>query len=72
MRNVKVLFIYLFLIVYTVECLLFLFAPNEQKNMTDIKNTRIKIAQVRGQDFDLRPSHQAWWDGRKSKSCPLT
>jgi len=65
MRNVKVLFIYLFLIVYTVECLLFLFAPNEQKNMTDIKNTRIKIAQVRGQDFDLRPSHQAYFEEKK-------
>ena len=44
MRIVKLFIIYLIVIIYSLEILIFFFIPSEQKNMVDIKNTRIKLA----------------------------
>ena len=44
MRIVKLFVIYLIVIIYSLEILTFLFIPSEQKNMVDVKNTRIKLA----------------------------
>jgi hypothetical protein len=37
--------------------------------MADVKNTRIKIAKEKGQDFDLRSYHQAYFDIKKSNKA---
>ncbi len=60
MRFLKLFFIYTIIIIYSLEILIFLFIPSEQKNMVDIKNTRVKIAKENKIDFDLRSSEQVY------------
>lgn len=62
MRLVKLFSIYLVVIIYSLEILIFLFIPNEQKKMVDIKNTRIKLAKEKQIIFDLRSPEQAYVD----------
>ena len=44
MKALKVSLIYLILILYSLELLLFFFTSDQQKSMVDVKNTRIEIA----------------------------
>ena len=62
MRVIKLLIIYLILIIYSLEILIFLFIPSEQKNMVDIKNTRIKLAKEKNIDYDVRSPEQIYVD----------
>ena len=65
MRLVKIILIYFFIITYSVEILLFLFSPNEQKAMIDIKNTRVELAKKKNIDFDLRTPEEAFVETKK-------
>ena len=62
MRLIKLFAIYLVVIIYSLEILIFLFIPSEQKKMVDIKNTRIKLAKEKQITFDLRSPEQAYVD----------
>ena len=62
MRAVKLFIIYLIVIIYSLEILIFLFIPSEQKNMVNIKNTRIKLAKEKNISFDIRSPEQAYVD----------
>ena len=62
MRLFKLFIIYFIVIVYSLEILIFLFIPSEQKNMVDIKNTRIKLAKEKQINFDIRSPEQAYLD----------
>ncbi len=67
MRIVKLFVIYLIVIIYSLEILTFLFIPSEQKNMVDVKNTRIKLAIEKKINFDVRSQEQVYVD-LKSKN----
>ena len=67
MRIVKLFVIYLIIIIYSLEILTFLFIPSEQKNMVDVKNTRIKLAIEKKINFDVRSQEQVYVD-LKSKN----
>ena len=67
MRIVKLFVIYLIVIIYSLEILTFLFIPSEQKNMVDVKNTRIKLAKEKEINFDVRSQEQVYVD-LKSKN----
>ena len=67
MRIVKLFIIYLIIIIYSLEILIFFFIPSEQKNMVDIKNTRIKLAKEKKINFDVRSPEQVYVD-LKSKN----
>ena len=62
MRIVKLFVIYLIVIIYSLEILTFLFIPSEQKNMVDVKNTRIKLALEKKIKFDVRSQEQVYVD----------
>ena len=65
MKIIKVLFIYFFIITYSVETLLFLFSSNEQKSLIDIKNTRISLAKKNNKKYDIRSPEEAFFDFKK-------
>ena len=67
MRIVKLFVIYLIVIIYSLEILTFLFLPSEQKNMIDVKNTRIKLAIEKKTNVDIRSQEQVYVD-LKSKN----
>lgn len=60
MRFIKLFIIYFIIIIYSLEILIFLFIPSEQKKMVDIKNTRIKIAKEKKLNFDLRSPEEVY------------
>lgn len=65
MKIAKLIFIFSFIVIYSVEILLFLFNPFEQKAMIDIKNTRIELAKKNNKDFDLRTPEEVYVDTKK-------
>ena len=67
MRIVKLFVIYLIVIIYSLEILTFLFIPSEQKNMVNVKNTRIKLAIEKKINFGVRSQEQVYVD-LKSKN----
>ena len=67
MRIVKLFVIYLIIMIYSLEILIFFFIPSEQKNMVDVKNTRIKLAIEKKINFDVRSQEQVYVD-LKSKN----
>ena len=60
MRIVKLFVIYLIIMIYSLEILIFFFIPSEQKNMVDVKNTRIKLAIEKKINFDVRSQEQVF------------
>ena len=69
MRIVKLFVIYFIVIIYSLEILIFVFIPSEQKNMVDVKNTRIKLAVEKKINFDVRSPEQVYVDLKnKNKS----
>ena len=69
MRILKLFAIYFFIVIYSLELLLFLFISDEQKNMVDIKNTRVKIATKKKLNIDLRSPEKVYTElKRKNKN----
>ena len=66
MKIAKLILIFSFIVIYSVEILLFLFNPFEQKALIDIKNTRIELAKKNNKDFDLRTPEEVYVDTKKS------
>ena len=65
MRMFKLFLVYLILIAYSVEILLFTFTTDQQKSMVDIKNTRIEIAKKRNIKYDTRSAEEFFFDSKK-------
>ena len=66
-RILKLIFIYTIIIIYSLEILLFLSSPSEQKSIVQIKNERIKIAKNKNLKYDLRSPEQFYSDQKKNK-----
>lgn len=64
-RILKLIFIYTIIIIYSLEILLFLSSPSEQKSIVQIKNERIKIAKNKNLKYDLRSPEQFYSDQKK-------
>tara|TARA_Y100000992_G_C21238617_1_gene479509 strand:- start:138 stop:1355 length:1218 start_codon:yes stop_codon:yes gene_type:complete len=47
-------------IIYSIETLIYLFLPTEQKNLIDINNTRIEIAKKRKINYDERNKYSVY------------
>ena len=67
MRLLKIFFLYFVLIIYSLEILLFLSIPNEQKSMIKIQEERIKIAKQNNLKIDLRSPDQFYLAQKKKK-----
>ncbi len=65
MRLLKIFFLYFVLIIYSLEILLFLSIPNEQKSMIKIHEERIKIAKQNNLKIDLRSPDQFYLAQKK-------
>ena len=59
------LLIYVIIIVYSVEILLFIFSSDLQKSLVDIKGKRIEIAKKNNLIFDIRESELVFLEKRK-------
>ena len=66
MRLLKIIFIYSLLIIYSLEFLLFITLPEEQKSMIKIKEERIKKAKELNKEIDLRSPDQFYIDKKKN------
>ena len=66
MKALKVSLIYLILILYSLELLLFFFTSDQQKSMVDVKNTRIEIAKKKNIKFDTRTPEEFFFDAKKT------
>ena len=64
-KILKITFIYIIIIIYSLEVLLFFTIPGEQKSMVQIKNERIKIAKNKNLKYDLRSPEQFYLDQKK-------
>ena len=64
-KILKITFIYIIIIIYSLEVLLFFTIPDEQKSMVQIKNERIKIAKNKNLKYDLRSPEQFYLDQKK-------
>ena len=53
-RILKFFFIYAFIIIYSLEILLFFTLPKEQKSMVNIREEKIRIAKENNFKHDLR------------------
>ena len=67
-RILKLIFIYTIIITYSLEILLFLSIPSEQKSIVQIQNERIKIAKKKNLKYDLRSPEQFYLDQKKINS----
>ena len=54
MRLLKIIFIYSLLVIFSLEFLLFITLPEEQKTMVKIKEERVKRAKELNKEIDLR------------------
>ena len=54
----KITFIYLILIIYSVELCLFFYIPKEQKTMVYLEETRLKLAKEQKIEYDLRSTEE--------------
>ena len=64
-RYFSILIIYLILICYSLELLLFVFLPKTQKELVRVDETRLSRAIELGIDYDLRNREQAFMDESK-------
>ena len=72
LKNVFLVFFYIIFITYSVETLLFFFLPNEQKNLININEKRIKIAKEKNLDFDSRHGVIAYLEeSKKNKNLHI-
>tara|TARA_B110000438_G_C15798868_1_gene644136 strand:+ start:157 stop:1392 length:1236 start_codon:yes stop_codon:yes gene_type:complete len=65
-KYLKILFINIILIAYSLELILFFFAPNAQKQMVQINQTRLNIAKDLGVEYDERTKVRAFLDISKN------
>jgi len=61
-------FLYLIIIIYLSETLLYFYLPNEQKNLVDINKRRIEIAKKNNLNFDSRHGITAYLEERKKNA----
>ena len=66
LKYFKILFINIIVFVYLVELILFLFLPDIQKTLVEIKETRLSIAKDLGLKYDLRSPEQAFLDTKQN------
>ena len=66
MRLLKLTLIYSLLIIYSLEFLLFITLPEEQKSMIKIREERIKKAKKLNKDIDLRSPYQFYIEEKKN------
>ena len=64
-RILKLFVIYTFIIIYSLEILLFFYLPNEQKSMVNIKEEKVKIAKEKNLEYDLRTPKEFYIDQKK-------
>lgn len=64
-RILKLFVIYTFIIIYSVELLLFFSLPKEQKKMVNIKEEKIRIAKEQNLKYDLRTPKEFYIDQKK-------
>ena len=65
MRLLKIIFIYSLLVIYSLEFLLFITLPEEQKTMVKIKEERVKRAKELNKEIDLRSPDQFYIEEKK-------
>ena len=66
MKKIFNLLIYIVVIIYSVEILLFIFSSDLQKSLVNIKGKRIEIAKERNLDFDSRESEVVFFEQKKT------
>jgi len=66
MRLLKIIFIYSLLVIYSLEFLLFITLPEEQKTMVKIKEERVKRAKELNKEIDLRSPDQFYIEEKKN------
>ena len=66
MRLLKIIFIYSLLVIYSLEFLLFITLPEEQKTMIKIKEERVKRAKELNKEIDLRSPDQFYIEEKKN------
>ena len=64
-KRFLIIFIYLILIVYTVEALLYYFVGDEQKSLINIKQKRIEIAKKKNINYDDRTEVEVYLEEKK-------
>ncbi len=64
-KRFLIIFIYLILIVYTVEVLLYYFVGDEQKSLINIKQKRIEIAKKKNINYDDRTEIEVYLEEKK-------
>ena len=64
-RILKLFVIYTFIIIYSLEILLFFSLPKEQKSMVKIKEEKIRIAKEKNLKHDLRTPKEFYIDQKK-------
>ena len=64
-RILKLFVIYTFIIIYSLEILLFFSLPKEQKSMVKIREEKIRIAKEKNLKHDLRTPKEFYIDQKK-------
>lgn len=59
-KNIFILFIYLIIIIYSLEILLFILVDDDQKSLVNIKEKRIQIAKKKNLNYDIRHPVEAY------------
>ena len=64
-KNISIIFIYIAIVLYSLELLITLFLPSKVSEYIDPDYQRFSIAMDRGKPFDTRTYYKAYFDEKK-------